>query len=106
MLQAPALLLHYSLGAFLVGFGIYLGFIAADHLCSSTDKGFSFAVLGVYTAVTVATVLLFQFLAMFKELELAPIRRWQTLLDTRLGRASSHLSKSRLWNQFFGSGLR
>ncbi|KAL4903160.1 hypothetical protein BDW74DRAFT_180031 [Aspergillus multicolor] len=89
MIQTPALLLNYSLGSFLIGLGIYLGYVAAENLDPSTNHDSSFAVLGVYIAVTVIAILLYFVPSTFKELELAPVRRWQILLDSGLRQDSS-----------------
>ncbi|KAL4975572.1 hypothetical protein BDW66DRAFT_151855 [Aspergillus desertorum] len=61
------------------GFWIYLGFVAADILDLSRDKGPPFAVLGVYIAVTVALALRSLAPAMFMD-RIGTSRRWQTLL--------------------------
>ncbi|OJD28349.1 hypothetical protein ACJ73_00248 [Blastomyces percursus] len=81
MIQAPALLLNYSVGAFLTGLGIYLGCVATVNLDPTAGEASSYAVLIVYVVVGVVELSLFAVPAVLKELGLSPLRRWQTLLN-------------------------
>ncbi|KMW67970.1 hypothetical protein BDDG_12476 [Blastomyces dermatitidis ATCC 18188] len=47
-IQAPALLLNYSVGAFLTGFGIYLGCVAMANFDPAAGEDLSYKVLIVY----------------------------------------------------------
>ncbi|KLJ11605.1 hypothetical protein EMPG_13213 [Blastomyces silverae] len=89
MIQAPALLLNYSVGAFLTALGIYLGCVATANLDPTAGETSSYAVLIVYVVVGVAALSLYAVPAVLKELELAPLRRWQTLLDKHFMRERS-----------------
>lgn len=80
IIRAPALLLNYSVGAFLIGLGIYLGSVATKNLNPTAGQGASRAVLIVFVVTTAVGILLYLIPTILKSLELAPVRRWDLLL--------------------------
>lgn len=76
MIKIPALLLNWSVGAFLVGLGVYLGSFWTRHLDSPQPRSSSLGVLVTYIVITAAGLLLFFVPVLLKYLESAPIRRF------------------------------
>jgi hypothetical protein len=74
MIRIPALLLNWSVGAFLVGLGIYLGSSWTQRLDASQPQSSSLGVLIAYILVTGIGLLLFFVPVLLKYLEGAPIR--------------------------------
>jgi hypothetical protein len=75
MTKIPALLLNWSVGTFLVGLGIYLGFFFSRNPDPSQSHGASLGVLITYIVITALGMLLFFTSRLLKYLESAPIRR-------------------------------
>jgi hypothetical protein len=75
MIKIPALLLNWSVGAFLVGLGIYLGFFFSKNPDPSQSHGASLGILITYIVITALGLLLFFTSRLLKYLEGAPIRR-------------------------------
>ena len=75
MIRIPSLLLNWSVGAFLVGLGIYLGSSWTQRLDASQHQSSSLGVLITYIVVTGIGLLLFFVPMLLKYLEGAPIRR-------------------------------
>ncbi|KAH7083024.1 hypothetical protein BKA63DRAFT_561217 [Paraphoma chrysanthemicola] len=74
MIRIPALLLNWSVGAFLIGLGIYLGSSWTQKLDASQPQSSSLGVLVGYISVTGIGLLLFFVPMLLKYLEGAPIR--------------------------------
>jgi hypothetical protein len=81
LIKVPALLLNFSVGAFLVGLGIYLGFSWTRNLDSSQSKSNSLGVLLTYIIVTALGLVLFFLPTLLKYLEGAPTQRIMEQLD-------------------------
>ncbi|KAH7378404.1 hypothetical protein DE146DRAFT_774457 [Phaeosphaeria sp. MPI-PUGE-AT-0046c] len=75
VIRIPALLLNWSVGAFLVGLGIYLGSSWVQRLDASQPQSSSLGILITYILVTGIGLLLFFVPVLLKYLEGAPIRR-------------------------------
>ena len=84
MIKIPALLLNWSVGAFLVGLGIYLGCTWTRKLDPSESQGSSLGTLIAYIVVTGVGLLLFFLSVLLKYLEGVPIR---LLLERLQGQA-------------------
>ncbi|KAF2877413.1 hypothetical protein BDV95DRAFT_601811 [Massariosphaeria phaeospora] len=81
MIKIPALLLNWSVGAFLVGLGVYLGSLWIRDLDSQRPQGSSLGILITYIIVTAAGLLLFFVPMLLKNLEGAPIRRLEEQIE-------------------------
>jgi hypothetical protein len=81
LIKVPALLLNFSVGAFLVGLGIYLGFSWSRNLDLSQSKTNSLGVLLTYIIVTALGLVLFFLPTLLKYLEGAPTQRIMEQLD-------------------------
>jgi hypothetical protein len=99
MIKMPALLLNWSVAAFLIGLGVYLGSFWVRDLDSHLARRSSLGVLVAYIAVTAVGLLLFFVPMVLKYLEGAPIRR---LFDRLKEQAKPADEPSRLTiNDFF-----
>jgi hypothetical protein len=87
MIKIPALLLNWSVGAFLIGLGIYLGSFWIRRLDPSQTQSSSLGVLIVYIVITGVGLLLFFVSVLLKYLEGVPIR---ILLERLKGRTSNN----------------
>lgn len=76
ILSTPPELLNASMGAFLVGLGIYLGCVWAQDLDTVSGKTASRALLICYVIVAALGIGRFYWADNGKEKELAPIREW------------------------------
>lgn len=84
IIRVPAMLLNWSVGAFLTGIGIYLGFIWRYSLDPPQSQGSSLAVLVVYSVVTFAGLVLFFAPLVLKTLEIGPVKRFRAQIsDTK-----------------------
>lgn len=85
MIKVPALLLHWSVVAFLVGLGVYLGSFWDKSLGAAPSRGDSLGILVAYIIATAFGLLIFYVPTILKYLEGAPVRR---LLDRLAGPAN------------------
>lgn len=89
MLVTPSQLLNFSLGAFLIGLGIYVGFLYSQNLGEVRGKDSALAVLIVYILFTSAFLMLYGYPAGMKTLESLLIRQKMEdfeLISARQGR--------------------
>jgi hypothetical protein len=82
ILSTPPELLNSSMGAFLVGLGIYLGTVWAENLDRVAGKTAAGAVLICYIVVAVLGLARFFWADYGKEEETDPLRKWIEALET------------------------
>ncbi|THX48282.1 hypothetical protein D6D06_09183 [Aureobasidium pullulans] len=75
MIKVPSLLLNWSVSAFLIGLGIYLGCLWIPDTSASRKRDGSLGVLLFYIATTIGGLLLYFVPAACKFLEMLPIKR-------------------------------
>jgi hypothetical protein len=83
MLQVPGNLLNLSVGSFLVGLGIYLGFVFSKGLDPTAGKTASRATLICYVVCVICCLAMFFVPGHLKTMDYAPIRRWIKTIDKR-----------------------
>lgn len=81
MIKSPALLLNWSVLAFLSGLGIYLGCFWIHNLDETQSQDSSLKILIVYVVFTVCGLLLFYVPRILKYLETTAVRQWHGLFN-------------------------
>ena len=84
ILQAPFSYMQLSLGSFVLGLGIYLGFVWTRELDQSAGPNDSRNIFIVFVVVVVFCIYFYVTPALYKEIEVLPVKRWKDYQD-RLG---------------------
>ena len=84
ILQAPFSYMQLSLGSFVLGLGIYLGFVWTRDLDQSAGPNDSRNIFIVFVLVVVFCIYFYVTPALYKEIEVLPVKRWKDYQD-RLG---------------------
>lgn len=84
ILQAPFSYMQLSLGSFVLGLGIYLGFVWTRDLDQSAGPNDSRNIFIVFIVVVVFCIYFYVTPALYKEIEVLPVKRWKEYQD-RLG---------------------
>lgn len=84
ILQAPFSYMQLSLGSFVLGLGIYLGFVWTRDLDQSAGPNDSRNIFIVFIVVVVFCIYFYVTPALYKEIEVLPVKRWKDYQD-RLG---------------------
>ena len=118
ILQAPFTYMKLSLGSFILGLGVYLGFVWTRDLDQVAGNNDSRNVFIIFIIVVICCIYFYVGPAFYKSLEVAPIQQWQKYqkgLDdfakaqqTARERASlkqDHSAKSRMENSTTSKGF-
>lgn len=84
ILQAPFSYMQLSLGSFVLGLGIYLGFVWTRDLDQSAGPNDSRNIFIVFIVVVVFCIYFYVTPALYKEIEVLPVKQWKDYQD-RLG---------------------
>lgn len=81
ILQAPFSYMQLSLGSFVLGLGIYLGFVWIKDLDQSAGPNDSRNIFIVFIVVVVFCIYFYVTPALYKEIEVLPVKRWKEYQD-------------------------
>lgn len=84
ILQAPFSYMQLSLGSFVLGLGIYLGFVWTRDLDQGAGPNDSRNIFIVFVLLVVFCIYFYVTPALYKEIEVLPVKRWKDYQD-RLG---------------------
>lgn len=81
ILQAPFSYMQLSLGSFVLGLGIYLGFVWTRDLDQGAGPNDSRKIFVVFILVVVFCIYFYVTPALYKEIEVLPVKRWKDYQD-------------------------
>ncbi len=81
LLQAPFMYVKMSLGSFVLGLAVYMGFVWTRNLDDDAGKNDSRNVFIVLLVVVISCIYSFVLPALYKGLEVLPVQRWKEYQD-------------------------
>ncbi|RJE17658.1 hypothetical protein PHISCL_10003 [Aspergillus sclerotialis] len=86
MVKAPTILLKYALASFIIGLGIYFGYLALSDVGSQKPRGSYDAIFLFYIFTAFFGLLIYYVPSTLKELELSSIRRYAQIMTNELAK--------------------